>query len=167
MTGSVEAITTYAIFLVHLVRQTIHIRIIRHGLVESRIKHRYLRNTRDQSLHRPNTLQVSRVMKRSQIRALDYLIDYILIDQYARSELLATMYQTMTNSVDLLIVLDTTISSVGQYAQDKLDALLMAGNLSLDNHLLALLIRQFQERARQTDFLDTTLSHNLTGGHIE
>ena len=167
MTGSVEAITTYAIFLVHLVRQTIHIRIIRHGLVESRIKHRYLRNTRDQSLHRPNTLQVSRVMKRSQIRALDYLIDYILIDQYTGSELLATMYHAMAHGINLLIVLDAAISSVGQHAQDKLDAFLMAGDLSLDNHLLAILVRQFQERARQTDFLDTTLSHNLTGGHIE
>ena len=77
------------------------------------------------------------------------------------------MYYSISLGINLLIVLDAAISSVGHHAQYKLDAFLMAGYLSLDNHLLAILVRQYQERARQTDYLDTASSHNLTGGHIE
>ena len=68
--------------------------------MESRIEYCYLGNTRNQCFHSIDTLQVSRVMQRSQIRTFDYLVDHIPVDLHAGSELFTSMYHTVADSVD-------------------------------------------------------------------
>ena len=68
--GSVETIAAYAVLLVQLVGNGIHISLGRHGLVESGIKDTYLRQTGHELFHCIDTLQVGRVVQRSQVRAL-------------------------------------------------------------------------------------------------
>ena len=135
--------------------------------MERRIKDSHLRNTRDQVLHSVDTFQVGGVMQRSQIRTLNNLVEHLLVDQHAAGEFLAAMHHAMTNGVDLLIILDTTVSRVSQDTQDKLDTLLMTGDILLEDHLLAILVRQFQESAGQADLLDSTLGHHVARSHIK
>ena len=80
VTCAVEAVAANRIFLVQLVRKSIHVCVVRHRLVERRIEHGYLRYTRQNLLDRINTLQVSRVMQRSQFYALDDHLLYFLSD---------------------------------------------------------------------------------------
>ena len=77
------------------------------------------------------------------------------------------MYHTMTDGINLLVVLDTAIGIICQYTQNKLNTLLMARDLLVQDHLLAIFVSQFQERVGQTDFLDTTLCHDMAGSHIK
>ena len=62
-----ETIAANAVLLVKLVGNGIHKGLWRHGLVEGSVKHAHLRQSRHQLLHGIHTLQVGRVMKRSQV----------------------------------------------------------------------------------------------------
>ena len=62
-----EAIATHAILLIELVGDGIHISLGGHGLMEGGIEHAHLRQTRHQLLHGVHTLQVGRVVQRSQV----------------------------------------------------------------------------------------------------
>lgn len=126
---SVETVAAHTVFRVHFIRQTVHISLSRHCLMESRVEHSHLGNTRNQRFHSIDTLQVSRVMQRSQIGTFDYLVDHILVDLHAGSELFTTMYHAVADSVDFVIFLDATVCLVGQNAQDKFDTFLVAGNV--------------------------------------
>ena len=167
MTCPVETVAAYTVFRIHLVGQTIHISLSRHCLVESRIEHSHLGNTRNQRFHRIDTLQVSRVMQRSQIRTFDYLVDHIPVDLHAGSKLFTTMYHAVADSIDFVIFLDATVCLVSQNAQDKFDTFLVAGNFFFQNDFLTVLVSQLQECTRQTDLFDTTLCHHFAGCHIE
>ena len=167
MTCSVETITTDTIFLIQLIRQTIHISLSRHRLMESRIEYTHLRNTRNQRFHSGNTFQVSRIMQRSQVRTFNNFIQYFFCQQNTGSELLTTMYHTMTYRINFLIILDATIRIICQYTQDKLNTSLMFWNILFQDHLLTILICQFQESARQTDLFNTTLGHHIARSHIK
>ena len=135
--------------------------------MESGIEYSYLWDARDQGLHRIDTFQVGRVMQRSQIGALDHLVDYLFRDQYTAGKLLTTMHYAVTYRINLFVLFDATVCCVGQYAQDKLDTLLMARDLFFQDHLLTLFVCQFQESARETDLLDATLCHDIARGHIK
>ena len=167
MTCPVETVAAYTVFRIHFVGQTVHISLSRHCLVESRIEHSHLGNTRNQRFHRIDTLQVSRVMQRSQIRTFDYLVDHILVDLHAGSKLFTTMYHAVADSIDFVIFLDATVCLVSQNAQDKFDTFLVAGNFFFQNDFLTVLVSQLQECTRQTDLFDTTLCHHFAGCHIE
>ena len=164
---SMETVTAHTVFRIHLVRQTVHISLSRHCLVESRIEHSHLGNTRNQRFHRIDTLQVSRVMQRSQIRTFDYLVDHIPVDLHAGSELFTSMYHTMADSVDFVIFLNAAVCLVSQNTQDKFDTFLVAGHFFFQNNFLTVFVGQFQECTGQTDLFDTTLCHYFTGCHIE
>ena len=60
--GSVEAVTSDLVFLIILVRQTVHISFLRHGLMESGVKYSYHGSGGHQLLACIDTDQVSRVM---------------------------------------------------------------------------------------------------------
>ena len=65
-----ETIATNTVLLVQLVRDSVHISLSWHCLMEGSIKYTYLRQTRHKLLNGVYTLKVCRVMQWSQIRAL-------------------------------------------------------------------------------------------------
>ena len=164
---SMETVTAHTVFRIHLVRQTVHISLSRHCLVESRVEHSHLGNTRNQRFHRIDTLQVSRVMQRSQIRTFDHLVDHIPVDLHAGCKLFTSVYHAVADSVDFVIILDATVCLVGQDAQDEFDTFFVAGDVFFQDNFLTVLVCQLQECTRQTDLFDTTLCHHFAGCHIE
>ena len=97
-----ETITTYAILCIEFVRNGIHVSIVRHSLVESCIEYTYLRYIRKDSSYRVDTLQVSRVVKRSEVATCDECIEHFLVNQYGLGELFTTMYHTVTYGIDFV-----------------------------------------------------------------
>ena len=114
MARPVETVTANRIFLIQLVGYGVHIRIIRHRLMESRIEHTHLRYARQRLLNRIYTLQVRRVMQRCQIRTLDHHCLHLVRYQYRRSKLLAAVNHAVTHCVNLLQVFDATYLRINQ-----------------------------------------------------
>ena len=101
-----ETIAAYTIFLIQLVGDGIHISLSRHCLVEGGIEDTHLRQARHQFLHGIHTLQVSRVVQGSQVRALLKGLQHLVSQHYRLIELLATMHHTMAHSINLIETLD-------------------------------------------------------------
>jgi len=145
MRSSVEAITTYTILFIQFVRNSIHISIIRHCLMESRIKYTYLRNVRKNSRNSIHPFQVSRIVKWSQVITSSESFQNFFIQQYRFAETLSPVYHTVTYSINLIQRFDSTIFGVGQCIQDKLYSYCMFRNIFFQNFLLTIRQSQFQE----------------------
>ena len=167
MRSSVEAITTYTILFIQFVRNSIHVSIIRHCLMESRIEYTYLRNVRKNSRNCIYPFQVSRIVQRSQIIASCKGFQYLLVQQYRFAETLASVYHTVTYGIDFIQRFDSAIFGVNQRIQDKLNSYCMFRNIFFQDFLFTIRQSQFQERSFQTDFFDTTLRNHFFAGHIE
>ena len=66
---TVKTVTAHLVSFVILIRQSIQVCIVRHCRMERCIECGYLRNTRQQFGHRPDTKQIGRVMKRGYFAA--------------------------------------------------------------------------------------------------
>ena len=167
MRCSVEAITTHTILFIQFVRDSIHVSIIRHSLMESRIEYTYLRNIRKNSRNCIHTFQVSRIVKRSQIIASCKSLQHFFVQQYRFAETFASVHHTVTYRINLIQRFDSTIFRMNQCIQDKLYSYCMFRNIFFQYFLFAVRQSQFQERSLQTDFFDTTLCNHFFAGHIE
>ena len=115
VTCAVETVATNRIFLIQLIRKRVHVCVIRHRLMECRIEDCYLRNARKNLLNCVNTLQVSRVVQRSQLHALDDHLFYLRSDEHGLVEFLSAVDYTVTDGVDLFEVLDATDLRIHQF----------------------------------------------------
>lgn len=97
---SVEAVTAYAVFLVKFVRQRVHVGVLRHCLVESRIEYSDLRYIGEDLFYGIDTFEVSRIVKRCNIDAFDDFLFYGFVDKYRLVEFLSAVYDAMTYGVD-------------------------------------------------------------------
>ena len=145
MRCSVEAITTHTILFIQFIRNSIHVGIIRHGLMKSRIKYTYLRNVRKNSRNCIHTFQVSRIVQRSQIIASCKGFQYLLIQQYRFAETLASVYHTVTYCIDLIQRFNSAVFRINQRVQDKLYSYCMFRNIFLQYFLFTIRQSKFQE----------------------
>ena len=162
-----EAIATYTILLVQFVGNGIHIGIVGHRLMESRIEDSNLRHIRQDSLNGTNTFQVGRIVERSQVVARRKGIEHFLGQQDRFTELLATMNHTMTYCIDFVQRLDGTIFRRDKGVQDKFHTHCMLRNILFQNLLLTVWQRQLQERIGQTNLFNTTLGNDCLVVHVE
>ena len=102
MARSVEAVAAYAVFLVKFVRQRIHISVLRHCLVESRIEYSDLRYIGENLFYGIDTFEVGRVVKRCNIYAFDDFLFYRFVDEYRLVEFFSAVYDTMAYGIDFL-----------------------------------------------------------------
>ena len=162
-----EAITANAIFLIQLIRNRIHVSIVRHCLMESRVKHTDLRNVGKQCRNSSHTLQVGRIVKRSQIIASIDGIKCFLVQYHGFAETFAAVYDTVSDSPQLIERLQCTIFLAGQSLEDELHTHGMFRNVLLENNLFPIRQSQFQERTFQTDFFNTALCQYSLGSHVK
>ena len=87
-----EAITTNAIFFVILIRESIHICVIRHCLVECCVEHTYLWHVRQNFSDSSHTFEVSRIVKWSEGGACLHLFDNFWSDNNRCVEFFAAMH---------------------------------------------------------------------------
>ena len=106
-------------------------------------------------------------MERSQGVALAHLVLDVLGDEHALAELLAAVDQTVTDSVDLLIVADAAFFGVGETREDSLDGALVVDVAQLQDSLRAVAFLIFDEAVFQADFLDTALGENLLAVRVD
>ena len=111
--------------------------------MESGVEHSYLRNTRQDLLDRVDTLEVSRVVQRSQFYALDDHLFYLRGDEYGLVEFLTTMHYAVTYGIDLFEIFDATDLRIHELLQDQLNTYGMLRHRFLEFNLLA--IRQFNQ----------------------
>ena len=137
MARAVETVTANRIFLVQLVRKGVHISVVRHRLMESRVEDSHLRNARKDFLDGVNTLQVSGVVKRSKVDALDDLCFYLRRNQNRLVEFLASVDYTVTDCVNLFEVFDAANLRVNEFLEDELDTYGMLRHLFLEFYFLA------------------------------
>lgn len=133
-----KAITTYTILLIKFVRNGIHVSIIRHRLMESRIEYTDLRYVRQNCIDRMNTFQICRIVQRSQIIASSKGIEHFLGQQNRLAELLTAMYHTMANSIDFIQRLDSTILRRDESIQNELYTYRMFWNIFFQNFLFTI-----------------------------
>ena len=104
--GTMETIASYFILLIVFIGKAVQICLLRHGLMESSIKNSCHGSIGHQLLAGTDTNQICRVVKRSQVIAL---LDGLhgLIGQKGRGrELLAAMYDTVSNGTNLIQALN-------------------------------------------------------------
>ena len=102
MARTVEAIATDAVLVVEFVGEPVHIGMLGHRLVEGRVKYPYLRRIWEYLRHSFDTEDVGWVVKRSKLCALMEHIYYLWGDTYALSKALCTVYEAVTDGVDLI-----------------------------------------------------------------
>ena len=154
--SAVEAVATDSILLVQLVRNSVHICLIWHCLVESGIKYSHLRNARKCLFNRLNTFEVSRVVKRSEFDALNNHLFYFWSDKHRLIKLLAAVYYTVTYRLHLIQRCDATDLLIHEAIQNQLNTYGMLWHSLLNLHFLTIGEFDLQERVWQTDLLYST-----------
>ena len=127
--SSVETITAYCILFIQFIRNSIHICIVRHSLMERCIKYTYLRNIRKNSGNSIHTFQVGRIVKRSQVIASGKSFQYFFVQQYRLTETFASVHHTMTYRIDFFQRFDCPIFRINQCIQNKLYSYCMFRNI--------------------------------------
>ena len=121
MACSVEAVATDTVLVVIFVWKSIHIGVCWHCLVEGRIKHTDLRNRRKHCTYRSDTEDVCWIMERCEHRAFLKLRDNLVRNQLAAHEILRSMNDTMTYSLDVLKSVEHSVFLVKKSINDSLD----------------------------------------------
>ena len=125
---AVETILTYAVLLVVLVGQRVHIVDCGNRLVERGVEYRNLRHARQHLFDREHTLKICGVVERSNRKERTNLLLNILIYNAALGEELTTVSHTMTYSLNLIERSDNAVLSIGQCVEYKADTGCMIGN---------------------------------------
>ena len=163
--GSVETIATYAMLLIQVVGQGIHVSVVGHGLVEGSVEHTYLWDVWQEGRNGVHALDVGRVVEGSQVVAQGELLHHLGGEQYALVELLSTVYHAVTYGIQLVEVFQYGMFACGEHFEDELHTggMLLDGAVYLEFLAIEL---ELDERVRQTDFLDTTTGDDALVIHV-
>ena len=166
MACSVEAVTTYVILLVELVRYGIEVSVVRHCAVEGVVEHANLRCVRHELVYSTESLEVSGVVNGSEVaQALDAIL-YALVHDDALLEEVATLHDTVTYCVYLVKALDCADFRVEQTLEYKVDTFLVVGHVVHDLLLLAVRQSHLDECFVKTDTLNTACCEDRVVVHV-
>ena len=121
-------VATDRILLIQLIGKTVHIGLLRHGLMESSVKNKNLRGLGHYLKATLDALNVSTGVQRSQIATQLQLCHNILIQQYRFGEESTAMHDSVTNSLNLVHALDATVISVKQSLNNTFHSNSVIGN---------------------------------------
>ena len=143
--GSMEAVTADAVLLIQLIGNGIHVGVIGHGLMESSVEHTHLRNVGQQSRNGSHTLQVGRIVERSQVVACRDGIERLLVEDYRLAEAFAAVHDAMAYRTQFLKRFQRAIFLARQRLKDELHAYGVFRYVFFQNDFLAIGQGQFQE----------------------
>ena len=167
MAGSMEAVTTNAVFLIVLMRNCVQISFLRHRHTKSSIPYSYVSFARHNSLTSLNSHQVSRVVQRSKIEALtDYFLN-IFVYNDGLAVFGSCMQYTMSYSCDLVSTLNNTVLSILQRIQNQTDSNFMIRHSLLYNVFVFSRYLMSQFGAFNTDSLAETFCYYALIVHID
>ncbi len=168
--GAVSTVTANAVFLIILVRQTVHVGVGRHGLVESGVEGNYLRNAGKSVLHGVDTQQVGRVVERGKICAEGNLVQHVLVHQHGAGEEVSTLHNAVTHGLNVFQRLEHTRLRVCEGLEDELHALFVIRDGNVQNYLILSSGSILENAGRKADFLCNTLCNyikNVVAFHVQ
>ena len=141
-----ETVTAHAPLLEHLVRDGIHISLLRHCLVESSIEHCYLWNIWHELLHSHDALEVGWVVERAEHRALLDNVDELVGHKARLGNLHCAMEHAVTHSLNLVGRLQHAILWIEKVLREhELNGSSMLKHEMLDNDLVTLVVGELEE----------------------
>ena len=133
--------------------------------MESCIEHTHLWNVGQQRAHGIHTLDVSRVMKRSQVVTSSKGFHHLWGEQHRLVELLTTMHHTMTHSIQFIETLEHSIFTLCQDLKNPLHTFRVL--LHRLFHLMLLPVQLYRdERVRQTNLFNTSRRDHALIRHV-
>ena len=161
------AVTTDGMFLINLVGDTVHERLLGHGLMECGIKYKNLRGVGHNLKATLNALNMCTGVQGSQIAAKLKLFHNILGQQHGFREECATVDDSVTDSLDLVHALDTAVIGIKKSLYNTLHGNRVVGD---GNRCLVNLVGQkllVSQLAVNADAVAKTLGDYGIAGGIE
>ena len=156
--------TTDVVVLIILVRNGIHVSLLRHGLVERRVKHEHLWQVGQHGANSLVAFQVCLAVERCEVHILLPFLKHFWRNNLALREASAC-HDAVACSRNFVEALDGAILSVEQGVKHELDTLSVCGACRLDN-LRFTIDFGLQERTLKTDFLDATSGQHALVAHL-
>ena len=160
-----ESIAAHAILGVEFVGKCVHVGIVGHGLVESRVEDTHLGQVGEEFADGIHSLDVGRVVEGCEVVACGEGLHDLRSESDALVELLTSMHHAVSYGIQFLQASQYGIFSRGEYLEDPLHAggVLLYGTL----HLVLLAIELYgDETVGQTDFLDSTTCDDALVVHV-
>ena len=140
MAGAVESVAAHTVLGVELIGKSIHIGIVGHRLMESGIEDTHLRNIGQERLHGIHTLDIGRIVERSQVIAGRECLHHLGSEANGLIELLTSVHHAMAHGIQFTQILEHSIIALGEHLEDKLHT----GSVLLDGaHDAVLLTVEF------------------------
>ena len=134
--------------------------------MEGCVEYAYLGQTGHEFLHGIHTLQVCRIVQRSQVRTLLKSLQHLVGQDDGLVELLAAVHHAVAYGINLVKALDDTDFRVGQQGEDELHTLGMFGDVVHDLLLLAVSQLHFHKGTVQAHTLSATRCHHTLVVHV-
>ncbi len=123
MAGSVKTVSSHLVILIIVIRKTIKISLLRHCLVERRIKNSRHRGIGHQFLARADSYQVRRIVERRQIVAFLNRLNHLVRNQGGGSKVLSAVNQPVSYRAYLVKALYHAVFLVRKRAKHQPDCL--------------------------------------------
>ena len=167
MACSVETIATHTILIVILHRESVQVVASRNRLVERSVENGNLWHRRQHLLNRENTLQVCRVVERSNSEQRANLLLNLLVYYAAISKELATMGYTMTYRLNLVERRNNAVLGICQSLQHKANTLGVVWNWLVEMEII-LTYRLMNEIAFcKANTINNTLCEQFVGSSLD
>ena len=112
---AVEAVAPHTVFFIIRIRHRKHIRLCRHGLVKSGVKHRHLRHlAAESSCCRTDSLQMRRVMQRRKGGKVRDVLHHLVVDEHRAVVFRAALHHTVADRRHLMQILNHLALAGGQ-----------------------------------------------------
>ena len=164
---TVEAISSYFIFFIVFVRQSVHISSFGHCLMESCIEYCYLRYAGHNFFASMDTDQVCGVVQRCQIAAFFDCFDNFGCNDYGVCEIFTAVYYTMANCVDFLHGFHNTVFGVCQCIQNHFNGYAVVFLIIIEDNGFFAGRLMFQSGAFDTDSFTQAFCQYVFCFHVD
>lgn len=143
--GSVKTVTANVVFRIQVIGNGIEIGIVGHRAMECVVEHADLRRLRHQCIHGPESAQMTGVVNRSKVAKFLYSCLYLLIDDDAVAEFVASLHDSMAYGIYLVKALDSADFRIEKTLEHEVYALFVIGHIVHDLLFLTVGQRDFDE----------------------
>ena len=165
---AVKTVAANTVFFVVFIRQSIHVCIVGHCLMKSRIKNGNLRNPFHNLLASLDSCKVCGVVERPELKALFNSIFNIVRHKHRTAEFFRTVQNAVTDSVDFVHRRDNAVLGVCECFDNNLNGCCMVRHFIGQSLYVFALVRRHlvSECAFGTDLFAVTFCENALIIHI-
>ena len=128
-TGAVEAVFTDTVLLIPLVGEGVHVGALRHCLMPGGVHHRAVSGVGQNISGGFDALDIGRIVQRGQIGYFLKGLQRFIVDNDRLVELVASLYDSMAYSLDVVHVLQNPVGRVEEGVDNQFNGRLVVGAL--------------------------------------